>query len=68
MSGFDWPSLMRVGLRGLGLRPAEFWRLTPAEFAFLLGEDSGALPMDRSQLAVLEARFPDMKRTDTNDG
>ncbi|MEL6587049.1 MAG: phage tail assembly chaperone, partial [Pseudomonadota bacterium] len=35
---FDWPLLMQAGLRGLGLKPSEFWNLTPAELAFLLGE------------------------------
>lgn len=67
MSGFEWPILMRAGMRGLGLRPAEFWALTPAELALLLGEDSGELPMDRAGLEALEARFPDMKRTQADD-
>ncbi len=31
MSGFDWPGLMRAGIGALGLRPDQFWRLTPAE-------------------------------------
>ncbi len=35
MSQFDWPSLLRAGVRGLGLRPAEFWALTPAELHLL---------------------------------
>ncbi|WP_339645812.1 phage tail assembly chaperone, partial [Jannaschia helgolandensis] len=43
---FDWPALMAAGLRGLGLKPAEFWALTPAELAFLLGHGDGRLPMD----------------------
>ena len=25
MSSLDWPGLMRAGMHGLGLRPAEFW-------------------------------------------
>ena len=40
--GMDWPGLLRVGigparLGGLGLTPAEFWALTPAELALMLG-------------------------------
>jgi len=68
MSGFEWPLLMRAGMRGLGLKPSEFWALTPAELALLLGEDSGELPMDRAGLAALEARFPDLTRTGSYDG
>ncbi len=39
---FDWPGLMRAGMRGLGLRPAEFWALTPAELRLMLGEERAA--------------------------
>lgn len=60
-TGFDWPALMAVGLRGLGLKPAEFWALTPAELAFLLGHGDGRLPMDRAGLDALSARFPDVE-------
>lgn len=57
---FDWPALMRVGLRGLGLSPAAFWALTPAELAFLAGVDGAAdVPFDRARLDALVARFPD---------
>ena len=62
MSGarrLDWPALMRAGMRGLGLAPPDFWRLTPAELAFLLGHGDGRLPMDRAGLEALRARFPD---------
>lgn len=58
--GFDWPVLMRAGLRGLGLRPAEFWDLTPAELRLMLGQDSGAAPMGRDRLGALMAAFPDI--------
>ena len=57
--GLDWPGLLRVGLRGLGLRPGEFWRLTPAELAVMLGEAAGAPPLTRARLAELAARWPD---------
>lgn len=59
MTGFDWPVLMRAGLRGLGLSPAEFWDLTPAELRLLLGEGSEAKPMGRSRLDELMTAFPD---------
>ncbi|MDO5630441.1 MAG: phage tail assembly chaperone [Paracoccus sp. (in: a-proteobacteria)] len=57
--GLDWPGLMRAGIRGLGLRPAEFWALTPAELALMLGVERGAGHMTRDRLAELAARFPD---------
>lgn len=57
--GLDWAGLMRVGIRGLGLRPAEFWRLTPAELALMLGETSGTRPLSRARLNELAARWPD---------
>ena len=57
--GLDWPGLMRAGIRGLGLKPAEFWDLTPAELALMLGIEFGAGAMTRSRLGDLMARFPD---------
>lgn len=62
--GLDWPGLMRVGLRppgmgGLGLHPAQFWALTPAELALMLGIEPGAGQMTRDRLAELIARYPD---------
>ncbi len=63
---FDWPGLMRAGIQGLGLKPAEFWALTPAELLLMLGETGGAAPMGRAGLEALAARFPDHK--DTSDG
>lgn len=63
MSGaFDWPALMRAGLRGLGLTPAEFWGLTPAELALLLGQ-SGRAPLDRARLDELARAYPDTRET-----
>ncbi|SDZ30844.1 phage conserved hypothetical protein [Jannaschia faecimaris] len=61
--GLDWPALMAAGLRRLGLKPAEFWALTPAELAFLLGHGDGRLPMDRAGLDALAARFPDTEES-----
>ena len=59
MAGFDWPALMRAGMRGLGLRPAEFWDLTPAELRLLLGLEAGGPAMNRDRLDALLAQFPD---------
>lgn len=56
---FDWAGLMRHGLRGLGLRPAEFWALTPLELMVLLGRDSSEAPLGRARLAELAQAFPD---------
>ncbi|MBY6004445.1 phage tail assembly chaperone [Salipiger bermudensis] len=64
MERFDWPALMRAGLRGLGLRPAEFWALTPAELRLMLGGDSAARPMGRARLEELLAAFPDEVKGD----
>ncbi|WP_370050169.1 MULTISPECIES: rcc01693 family protein [Salipiger] len=64
MERFDWPALMRAGLRGLGLRPGEFWALTPAELRLMLGADSAARPMGRARLEELLAAFPDQVKGD----
>ena len=58
MSGLDWPGLLRAGLRGAGLRPAEFWALTPVELMVLLGRE-GPAPMGRARLEALAAAYPD---------
>lgn len=55
----DWPGLMRAGITGLRLEPAAFWRLTPAELWLMLGEQTGARPLGRSQLEELRAAWPD---------
>ena len=54
---------MRLGLRGLGLRPAEFWALTPAELMVMAGAEGAAAPMGRARLMELLAAFPDGRRT-----
>lgn len=59
MSRLDWPGLMRAGMRGLRLHPAQFWALTPAELALMLGQDAGQAPMARSGLDRLMLAFPD---------
>ncbi|SIS68596.1 phage conserved hypothetical protein [Roseivivax lentus] len=63
---FDWPQLMRAGLTRLGLKPAEFWALTPAELRLMLGEGAGPQPLGRARLDALMAAFPDdMDRSET---
>jgi uncharacterized phage protein (TIGR02216 family) len=65
MSAFNWGALMRAGMRGLGLAPQEFWRLTPGELAFLLGHGGGFAPLTRARLDELAAAYPDRE---TGDG
>lgn len=60
----DWSGLMRVGMGprgqgGLGLNPGDFWTLSPAELALMLGVSAGTGAMTRDRLAALSARFPD---------
>jgi len=57
----DWPALMRAGLRGLGLSPDVFWRLTPAELLIMLGAEAGPAPMGRARLEALARAYPDRK-------
>ena len=56
----DWAAMLRVALRDLRLRPAEFWALTPAELMVMVGEAKGHRPLSRDRLAELQAAFPDV--------
>lgn len=67
MSGFDWPGLMRAGIRGLGLAPDAFWRLTPAELALMLGDAGGAAPLTRARLDELAVKWPDQVKGTGDD-
>ncbi|CUH62992.1 hypothetical protein TG4357_00416 [Thalassovita gelatinovora] len=67
MNRFDWPGLMRAGLQGLRLRPWEFWALTPAELALMLGHGSGAAPLGRARLDELLRIYPDHKGGQDNE-
>lgn len=60
MSLIDWPGLMRAGLGRLGLKPEEFWRLTPAELVLMLGEPAVVPPLNRARLAELARAWPDL--------
>ncbi|NCQ24262.1 MAG: hypothetical protein COW54_02160 [Rhodobacteraceae bacterium CG17_big_fil_post_rev_8_21_14_2_50_63_15] len=68
MSGrFDWPALMRAGMRGLALKPAEFWALTPLELRLMLGERRGVEPLARAGLEALRRAYPD-EQGEMSDG
>ncbi len=54
---FDWPVLMRAGIRGLGLRPEQFWALSPAELVLMLGDAGAIAPVGRARLAELERLY-----------
>lgn len=58
-AAFDWPALMRAGIGGAKLRPAEFWALTPVELMLLLGVEGRGAPMGRARLMELARAFPD---------
>jgi uncharacterized phage protein (TIGR02216 family) len=58
---------MRAGMLGLGLRPAEFWALTPAELRLMLGQ-AAPPAMGRSRLEELAAAFPDRLKGHDNAG
>lgn len=66
--GMDWPGLMRVGIGGLRLSPADFWRLTPAELALMVGDPVGVRPMDRCGFDRLRQAWPDDGRKHRDDG
>ena len=55
---FDWAALLRAGVTRGGLRPWEFWRLTPFELLVVLGLEGGPAPLSRARLEELAAAFP----------
>ncbi|WP_298836381.1 rcc01693 family protein [uncultured Roseobacter sp.] len=65
--GLDWPALIRAGIRGLGLRPEEFWQLTPAEFQLMLGEPGQSGPLLSGGLQALMDAWPDEEKKDGTD-
>ena len=65
--GFDWAVLMRAGMLGLRLTPAQFWALTPAELRLMLGQGGADAPMNRAGLAALQAAYPDKTTGDGDD-
>lgn len=64
--GLDWPGLMRAGLGGLRLTPEQFWRLTPAELALMLGDPAAVRPLGRVALDDLRKEWPDQKKEKTD--
>ncbi len=59
MNQIDWPGLMRAGMGHLGLRPDQFWRLSPAELRIMLGAEAALPPLTRVRLDELAAAYPD---------
>lgn len=63
--GLDWPGMMRAGLHGLGLKPAELWALTPIELLVMLGrEGGGARALGRDRFEDLLRTYPDRTEGD----
>lgn len=62
MTGLDWRGLMRAGLHGLHLTPAQFWALTPIELQIMLGLSQGSAPMGQARFAELQRAFPDAEK------
>ena len=62
MSVIDWAGLIRVGLHGLRLEPAVFWRLTPNELRIMLGADPASAPLTRARLEDLTSAFHDISK------
>mgnify|MGYP000262360013 FL=1 len=62
MTGMGWASLMRAGLHDLRLQPRDFWALTPAELALMLGVGPQTRPLGRGRLDELIAAFPDLSK------
>ncbi len=58
----DWAAMMRAGICGLGLRPSEFWALTPAELQLMLGPLGEGAPLLSEGLAALMAAYPDTRK------
>jgi uncharacterized phage protein (TIGR02216 family) len=58
---FPWRFAIGFGLGVLRLSPEAFWRMTPRELAYAIEAVAGpiALPLARSDLDALMARFPD---------
>ncbi len=62
MATFDWPELMAAGIGGLGLTPREFWALSPAELALMLGPGVTQGTMSRAGLEKLLTDYPDRQK------
>ncbi len=58
---FDWPALMRLGIKEMRLKPDDFWALSPAEFLLIMGINEASAPMARKRLIELATAYPDLK-------
>ena len=68
MSLLEWPGLMRAGMKGLGLPPDVFWKLTPIELKIMLGSEESSPAISRARLDDLVAAYPDTGKVGTDDG
>ena len=67
MTGLDWSALLRAGVQGLGLKPAEFWDLTPTELQLMLGDRGATGPLLSDGLEALMQTWPDDLKEDHSD-
>jgi uncharacterized phage protein (TIGR02216 family) len=62
-AAFPWDDAIAAGLGRLGLRPADFWAMTPRELSLALsgaaGRPVGSAAFARADLDHLMQRFPD---------
>ena len=49
--------MLRLGVQHAGLKPREFWQLTPAELMLILGLDQDEKPLNRARMLELEEQF-----------
>ena len=60
MPAFPWDAVMHAGLGLLRLAPADFWAMTPREFAAACGPAfAGRSAPTRGVLHAMMARYPD---------
>jgi uncharacterized phage protein (TIGR02216 family) len=58
--GLDWAGLLRLGLGQLGLKPYEFWELTPVELMIMAGlETQQTAFLGRPGIDRLMGLYPD---------
>ena len=59
--GIDWAQLLTHGLVRLGLKPSDFWALTPVELMLMLGVGGAAPGLTKESLMRLADAYPDKK-------
>jgi uncharacterized phage protein (TIGR02216 family) len=55
---------MRAAIAERGMRPVDFWVLTPAELLLILGRAGRDAPLSRLRLEELAAAYPDERSRD----